>query len=160
MRRPASRMMGASREVEARDCGPGSVIDGRFAVESVLGRGGMGYVLAARHLELDQRVAVKLLLPGEASPDARRRLLQEAQNAVRIGAGHRLPILAVVEPGPAAPYIVMELLDGEGLDQRLSRSDRPSIRQIVDVVLQACEAVGEAHARGIVHRDLKPSNLF
>nr|UXE46082.1 serine/threonine-protein kinase PknD [uncultured bacterium] len=149
-----------ARDVDALRFGPGSVIDGRFEVEAVLGRGGMGYVLAARHRELDERVAVKLLLPGEASAGARRRLLQEAQNAVRIRSEHSVRILDVVGTGPAAPYIVMELLDGESLHQRLSRNGGLPVRQVVDVVLQACEAVGEAHARGIVHRDLKPSNLF
>src|ERR1041385_1681636 len=139
---------------------PGSVIDGRFEVEAVLGRGGMGYVLAARHRDLDERVAVKLLLPNKSGGAARQRMLREAQNAAKIKSEHSVRILDVVNIGPAAPYIVMELLRGESLAARLSRSGPLPVPDVVDIVIQACEAVGEAHQVGIVHRDLKPSNLF
>src|ERR1041384_7218588 len=72
---------------------PGSVIDGRFEVEAVLGRGGMGYVLAARHRDLDERVAVKLLLPNKSGGAARQRMLREAQNAAKIKSEHSVRIL-------------------------------------------------------------------
>src|ERR1041384_6052980 len=82
-----------AREVEARRFEPGSVIDGRFEVEAVLGRGGMGYVLAARHRELDERVAVKLLLPNKSGGAARQSPLREAQNAAKIKSEHSVRIL-------------------------------------------------------------------
>src|SRR5215471_10341279 len=138
----------------------GTVIDDRFVVEEPLGRGGMGYVLAARHRELDERVAIKLLLPDKADAAARKRMLREAQNAVKIKSEHSVRILDVVSTGPYAPYIVMELLRGESLAERLSRDGPLAVEDAVEIVAQAAEAVGEAHQHQIVHRDLKPSNLY
>lgn len=154
---PASNGAG---DTEARRFPPGSVIDGRFEIGAVLGHGGMGYVLAARHRELDEPVALKLLLPNKADGTARQRMLREAQNAAKIKSEHSVRVFDVVNSGPSAPYIVMELLRGESFAQRLSRGEPLPVEEVVDVVLQACEAVGEAHQLGIVHRDLKPSNLF
>jgi eukaryotic-like serine/threonine-protein kinase len=138
----------------------GSVIDGRFEVEGTLGDGGMGYVLAARHRQLDERVAIKLLLPDKAGGDARERLLREAQNASKIKSEHSVRIYDIVTTGSAAPYIVMELLTGESVARRFAGRKPLPIDEVVDIVLQACEAIGEAHQLRIVHRDLKPSNLF
>jgi serine/threonine-protein kinase len=138
----------------------GAVLDGRFLVERVLGAGGMGYVVLARHVDLEERVAIKLLLPGRADEDARRRLVREARAAVKIKSDHVVRILDVVSTGPHAPYIVMEYLEGEDLAQRLERTGPLDVREASEIVLEACEVVGEAHVRGMVHRDIKPSNLF
>lgn len=138
----------------------GSVLDGRFVIERVLGAGGMGYVVLARHVDLEERVAIKLLLPGRADEDARRRLVREARAAVKIKSEHVVRILDVVSTGSYAPYIVMEHLEGEDLAQRLERTGPLDVREASEIVLEACEVVGEAHVRGMVHRDIKPSNLF
>jgi serine/threonine-protein kinase len=137
----------------------GSVLDGRFHIERMLGAGGMGYVVLARHVALEERVAIKLLLPGRADEDARHRLVREARAAVKIKSDHVVRILDVVNTGPNAPYIVMEHLVGEDLAARLERGPLdPAVA--AEVVVQACEVVGEAHYRGLAHRDIKPSNLF
>lgn len=138
----------------------GSVLDGRFLLERMLGAGGMGYVVLARHVALEERVAIKLLLPGRADEDARHRLVREARIAVKIKSDHVVRILDVVNTGPNAPYIVMEHLEGEDLAARLERSGPLEPAAAAEVVAQACEVVGEAHYRGLAHRDLKPSNLF
>jgi len=138
----------------------GSILDGRFVIESMLGAGGMGYVVLARNVDLEERVAIKLLLPGRADDDARQRLVREARAAVKIKSDHVVRILDVVSTGPNAPYIVMEHLEGEDLAQRLARKGALEPGEVAEIVLQACEAVGEAHHRGMAHRDLKPSNLF
>lgn len=156
----SSGALAIDAEPERLRFAPGSVIDGRFEVEAVLGRGGMGYVLAARHRDLDERVAIKLLLPHKADGAARERMLREAQNAAKIKSEHSVRIRDVVNSGPAAPYIVMELLRGESLSARLARGAPLEVSDVVAIVLQACEAIGEAHLVGIVHRDLKPSNLY
>ncbi len=140
---------------------PGTALGDRFVVERTLGSGGMGYVVLARNLELGQPVAIKLLLPARAmSEEAKNRLTREARAAARIKSTHVVRIFDVVSKGPAAPYIVMEYLTGETLRQLLARSGRLPVERAVDIVVQACEALAEAHRNGTIHRDLKPSNLF
>lgn len=139
----------------------GELVDGKFRVEDVLGCGGAGVVVAARHDVLEQRVAIKML---HASPHHRprafARLLSEARAASALRSIHvpRVYDVGTLESG--APFIVMELLFGEDLAQRLSRSGALPVGEAVACILQACDAIGEAHAHGIVHRDLKPANLF
>ncbi|MBK7071711.1 MAG: serine/threonine protein kinase [Myxococcales bacterium] len=140
---------------------PGAVVDEKYWVERVLGRGGMGVVVAATHLTLGQRVALKFLRP-EAARDGElvERFLREARAAVRLRGEH---VGKVVDVGTAAdglPYIVMEYLEGHDLASALGRSGPLPVATAVDYVLQACAGLVEAHAAGLVHRDLKPANLF
>jgi eukaryotic-like serine/threonine-protein kinase len=141
--------------------GPGEVIAAKYEVERVLGAGGMGVVVAARHLQLGQRVAVKFIR-GEAATDqtALGRFLREARAAVALSSEHVTKVLDVGTLETGAPYMVMEYLEGEDLATWLKRRGPMPVRQGVDFVIQACEALAEAHGSGIVHRDLKPSNLF
>src|SRR6478735_7849072 len=121
----------------------GEVLAGKYRIERVLGQGGMGIVVAATHLQLGERVALKFLLPQALSnPLAVERFAREARAAVKIKSEHvaRVSDVGTLESG--APYMVMEFLEA------------------LEFVLQACEAIAEAHALGIVHRDLKPANLF
>jgi serine/threonine protein kinase len=140
---------------------PGDVIAGKYEVERVLGVGGMGFVVSARHLQLGQRVAVKFMR-GEAArdPNAASRFLREARAAVSLSSEHVTKVLDVGTLESGAPYMVMEYLSGGDLAAVLHRSGPMSVADALNYVLQACEAIAEAHARGIVHRDLKPSNLF
>jgi serine/threonine-protein kinase len=133
----------------------------RYVLERILGEGGMGVVFAARHLELDETVAIKMLRPSETSTEENvERFLREARLASKIKNEHVVRIIDVArERGSAPPYIVMEYLDGIDLAELIARGPLSSI-EAVDYVLQACEALAEAHALGIVHRDLKPSNLL
>jgi eukaryotic-like serine/threonine-protein kinase len=139
---------------------PGTVLAGKYRVERVLGQGGMGLVVEARHLQLDERVALKFLQPDYAShPEAAARFLREARAAVKIKSAHvaRVSDVGTLESG--APYMVMEYLEGSDVSNLIERSVL-STADAVDYVIQASEAIAEAHSYGIIHRDLKPANLF
>jgi eukaryotic-like serine/threonine-protein kinase len=139
----------------------GDVIAGKFRVEHVLGVGGMGVVVAARHLQLDERVAIKMMtVAALGSPEAAERFLREARAAVKIKSEHvaRVTDVSTLETGE--PYMVMEYLEGGDLAAWLEEKGPLPAGQAVEFVLQACEALAEAHTLGIVHRDLKPANLF
>jgi len=121
----------------------------------------MGYVVEARHVALDERVALKFLLPEYAKhPEASARFLREARAAVKIKSEHvaRVSDHGTLESG--APYMVMEFLDGSDLAKQLQERGPLAMEDGIDYVLQASEAIAEAHSYGIVHRDLKPANLF
>jgi serine/threonine-protein kinase len=140
---------------------PGDVLAGKLEVERVLGEGGMGVVVAARHLELEQRVAVKFLLPEIAKrPDAAERFRREARAAAKIRSEHVARVLDVGSSADGVPYMVMEYLEGNDLADELRDRGALPVEEAVGFVLEASEAVAEAHAAGIVHRDLKPANLF
>ncbi|HEV3188844.1 MAG TPA: serine/threonine-protein kinase, partial [Polyangiaceae bacterium] len=139
----------------------GEVIASKYEVEKVLGAGGMGIVVAARHHQLGQRVAIKFMR-AEAALDtnAASRFLREARAAVALASEHVTKVLDVGVLDSGAPYMVMEYLNGIDLGEALHRDGPMSVSHALHVVLQACEGIAEAHSRGIVHRDLKPSNLF
>jgi serine/threonine-protein kinase len=145
--------------LDARAPHPGDVVAGKYVVERVIGSGGMGVVVAARHLHLGERVALKFLLTS-LDESFVARFHREAQLAVRIKSEHVARVLDVATLDDGSPYMVMELLEGSDLDRLLRDEGPPPIEVTVDYLLQACEAVAEAHALGIVHRDLKPANLF
>jgi len=139
----------------------GQILAGKFRIERVLGQGGMGVVVAATHLQLDERVALKFLLPDALSnPEAVERFAREARAAVKIKSEHvaRVSDVGTLESG--SPYMVMEYLEGQDLAAFVHAGGAMAVPAAVEFVLQACEAIGEAHALGIVHRDLKPANLF
>jgi len=139
----------------------GELLAGKYRVESLLGEGGMGYVVSAIHGQLEQRVAVKLLAPElSQNPDACARFLREARAAVRIHSEHVARVVDVGELDNGAPFMVMEFLSGNDLARELEARQRLEIGTAIDYVLQACEAVAEAHSLGLIHRDLKPANLF
>lgn len=140
---------------------PGNIIAQKYRVESILGAGGMGYVVAARHLQLNERVAIKFLLPEmDANPEIHGRFLREARAAVRVKSEHVVRVTDVGELPTGAPYMVMEHLEGHSLSERLEANGPLPVSEAADYLLQACEAIAEAHSLGIIHRDLKPSNLF
>jgi serine/threonine protein kinase len=140
---------------------PGTVLAGKYRVERTLGKGGMGVVVEARHIKLDDRVAIKFLLPEVAqNPDFSTRFLREAKAARRIKSEHVAHVIDVDQLESGAPYMVMEFLEGEDLAHMLETTGPLSIPDAVDYVIQGCEAIAEAHKQGIVHRDLKPANLF
>ena len=139
----------------------GDILAGKYRVDGVLGGGGMGVVFAATHLHLHSRVALKVLRPtGEHRGPAVTRLLREARAGARLHGEHVARVLDVGALDTGAPYIVMEHLDGLDFGAELRARGPWSVEDAVECVLQACEAVAQAHAAGIVHRDLKPSNLF
>jgi serine/threonine protein kinase len=140
---------------------PGQLVAGKYRVDRVLGQGGMGIVVGAVHEQLQQRVAIKFLLAEVASnPEAVARFTREARAAVRIQSEHVARVIDVGALDNGAPYMVMEHLEGRDLAELLVQERTLSLEQVVTFVLQAGEALSEAHLSGIVHRDLKPSNLF
>jgi eukaryotic-like serine/threonine-protein kinase len=140
---------------------PGAKIGDKFVIESLIGEGGLGVVVAAKNLHLDQTVAIKYLRPSAlASPGVAERFLREARLAARIRSEHVVRVYDVGTLPDGAPYMVMEYLAGTDLGRQLSASGPLPVDRAVDYVLQACEALAEAHIAGIVHRDIKPDNLF
>jgi serine/threonine-protein kinase len=140
---------------------PGDVLADKYRVERVLGIGGMGVVVAAHHIPLDERVALKFLLPEAlAHPEATARFLREARAVAKIKSEHVARVSDVGTLPNGIPYMVMEYLDGGDLAAWLKQRGPLSIELAIEFVLQACVAVAEAHVLGIVHRDLKPANLF
>src|SRR5688572_22120342 len=144
----------------------GDVLVGKYRVERQIGRGGMGIVLAATHLQLEHQVAIKVLRRDLVEDDnALTRLLAEARAAAKIRSEHVARVLDVgtldsTSPGGGAPFIVMEYLEGEDLADLLDRQGALDVTMAVQFMLQSCEALAEVHAAEMVHRDLKPGNLF
>ncbi|HTV21578.1 MAG TPA: serine/threonine-protein kinase [Polyangiaceae bacterium] len=135
---------------------PGDVVAGKYRIEKVVGRGGMGTVFAARHDDLEQTVALKVL--HSAAPTATARFQREAKISAQLSSEH---IARVYDLGTrdGVPFLVMEYLTGEDLSSVIARGAlRPEL--VVEYAQQICVALGEAHAAGVVHRDLKPSNVF
>jgi serine/threonine-protein kinase len=139
----------------------GDLLAGKYRVERVLGVGGMGIVVAARHEQLDQPVAIKFVRDDAlGNPEAVARFLREARAAVKLRSEHAAKVLDVGTLESGAPYMVMEYLEGSDLGAVLSERGPLTMELAAEYIVQACEAVAEAHAAGIVHRDLKPQNLF
>src|SRR5450432_4293 len=150
-----------ARRLSSSDFGEGDVLAEKYRIEAVLGQGGMGIVLRATHIELGCLVAIKVMRPELAhSEDAVMRLLIEARAAASIRSEHVARVLDVGRLESGAPFLVLEHLEGRDLAQILAKSGRLASQVAVDFLLQACQALSEAHSAGIVHRDLKPENLF
>jgi serine/threonine-protein kinase len=140
---------------------PGQVLAGKFRLERVLGAGGMGVVVAAEHMQLRQRVAIKLLHPEMlVRSDIVARFEREARATARLKNEHIARVLDVGVAETGEPYIVMEYLEGSDLWTLLRDERVLPVDTAIQYVLQACEALAEAHGVGIIHRDLKPQNLF
>jgi eukaryotic-like serine/threonine-protein kinase len=140
---------------------PGTVLDGKYRVEGMLGRGGMGVVVAAEHVELRTRVALKFLADKYVEdPSVTERFMREARACAQLRSEHICRVSDVGRLDNGVPYIVMELLTGRDLAKELRDRVTLDVATAADYVVQACDAIIEAHAAQIVHRDLKPSNLF
>jgi eukaryotic-like serine/threonine-protein kinase len=138
-------------------------LNGKYVFEQRIASSAMAVVVIARHLELDERVAIKFLSPDALrSSTAVTRFRREAKAAAKIKSQHVVRVIDVANTATGVPYIVMEYLEGKDLERLLSEFlDRQApVADAVDFVLQASEAVAEGHSLGIVHRDLKPANLF
>ncbi|HMY17661.1 MAG TPA: protein kinase [Polyangium sp.] len=138
----------------------GRVLSDRYRLVRPLGQGSQGAVWIADHLALNTHVAVKLIDPELAKrEDARERFKREATAAAQLRSAHVVQILDHgIDEGQ--PFIVMELLEGEDLFERLDKRGRLSLRETSKIITQVCRALARAHAAGIVHRDLKPENVF
>jgi serine/threonine-protein kinase len=139
----------------------GTVLAGKYRVDRLLGRGGMGMVVAATHLQLARPVALKFVLGEWSNHEVLiERFLREARACAKLQDEHVCKVHDVGTLEDGAPYIVMELLEGRDLASRVAHQGPLDVPTAAGYVLQACIALAEAHSVGIVHRDLKPANLF
>lgn len=140
---------------------PGDIVAGKYRVDRILGMGGMGIVIAATHIELHERRALKFLLPNAlANAEAIERFMREARAASRLKSEHVARVHDIGKLEDDAPYMVMEYLDGYDLGAAVKQYGALPLETVIFYVLQAMEALAEAHSAGIIHRDLKPANLF
>jgi serine/threonine-protein kinase len=133
---------------------------GRYRVVGQIGSGGMGVVLEGVHADLEKPVAIKVLLPHLAqTPEVRERMLREGRAAAQI---HHPNVVDIFDVGTQfdVPYLVMELLRGEDLGQRLKDRGAVTPTEAVDVLIPTLAGLAAAHARGVFHRDIKPGNVF
>ncbi len=150
-----------TQEATSDDLAAGRIIAGRFRLERLLGKGGMGSVWVAHHLNLNIEVALKFIDASVAKrDDVASRFAQEAMAAAKVKSPHVVNILDYGTDALGRAYIAMELLQGEELAQRLERAGRLPLADVCRIVVHACRGLGRAHAAGVVHRDLKPENLF
>ena len=138
----------------------GQLVSNKYRIESILGAGGMGIVAEGLHIELSLRVALKFLRPELGGVDVAARFRHEALALARLRSEHVTRVIDIGRLDNGIPYIVMEFLEGTDLAQELSESGPLPVAVAIDYLLQAIDALAEAHAVGIVHRDLKPANLF
>lgn len=140
----------------------GTIVGEKYRVERYVGDGGMGQVVAARHLVLNELFAIKFMHQKDlANPQAAARFIREAQAVVRLKNNeHVARVHDVGKHDTGDLYIVMELLVGQDLGELLKNRGTLPIHEACSYVLQACNALIEAHELGIIHRDLKPANLF
>jgi CheY-like chemotaxis protein len=139
----------------------GTVLGGRYRLDSLIGGGSFGTVFRARHLELDREVAVKVLATSAGTdPEALARFRSEGVSACRVQHPNAVAVLDFgVNPGGVA-YLVMELLHGCSLEKELEDKSQLPPRRCAEIVVPVCSALAAAHAAGVVHRDIKPSNVF
>ncbi|HRI69788.1 MAG TPA: serine/threonine-protein kinase [Polyangium sp.] len=140
---------------------PGDIIAGKYRVDRILGQGGMGVVVAATHLELREVRALKFLLASTlADKDGIERFRREARAVLKLKSEHVARLLDVGKLENGAPFMVMEYLRGTDLGEAIKQNGAISLENALLYVIQAMDAVAEAHSKGIIHRDLKPANLF
>jgi serine/threonine-protein kinase len=140
----------------------GDVVAGKYRVERIIARGGMGVVYAAHHMFLDQRVALKVMLVGQDAPNVEviERFVREAQAAARLQSEHVVRVMDVGALDHGAPFLVLEYLQGCDLEELLRLNGPLDTRDLADYILQATAALAQAHAADIIHRDIKPANIF
>src|SRR6187402_1665704 len=139
----------------------GQVVAQKYRVDRFIGQGGMGVVVAGFHLELDQPVAIKFLLSESGlQSEGAERFRREARAAAKIHSQHVARVFDIGLLDERLPYMVMELLNGQDLEHEIDRRGAFPVSEAAGYILQAIDAVAEAHSVGIVHRDLKPTNLF
>jgi hypothetical protein len=139
----------------------GTVLEGAYRIERLVGEGGMGAVYEAAHLRLGTRVAIKVMARVlAANPEALARFHREALVTSGLGHPHIVKVLDFSTTPSGEPFLAMEFLEGEDLEHRLRRVGRLPIAEVVHIIKQVASALAATHAKAIVHRDLKPGNIF
>lgn len=156
---PPSDIMGSMSVGGPMAVRPGMSFGGRYTVIRALGEGAMGQVWEARHEALQKRCAIKILAVFPCSDQQERRFVREARALASVDS----PFVAQVtdfghEPGVGL-YYVMQFVDGETIEERLSRDQRISVRDVLPIAIDLCAALQDVHDQGVIHRDIKPSNI-
>ncbi len=139
----------------------GALVGGRFKIERLIGRGGMGEVYAARHNATGKEVALKLIRSAQGSGKEHvRRFMREARAATAIQHPNVIEVFDVFADAEGTPVMVMELLKGEPFSKYRERVGAMRLHEVAGILLPAIRALRAAHDKGIVHRDLKPDNIF
>jgi serine/threonine protein kinase len=139
----------------------GTVIDGRYRLDATLGRGGMGLVYRATHVNLRRQVAVKILHPSlAANPEIRNRFEREALSVGRIDHPNCVSTYDVGRLGDGALYLAMELLDGKSLADILEREGQVAPGRALHILAHVLRGLGHIHQAGLIHRDIKPENIY
>src|SRR3954471_22995324 len=139
----------------------GTALEGGYRLTRLVGEGGMGAVYEGTQIRLNKRVAVKVMARDlAANPEAMIRFRREVQITSQLAHPHIIQVSDFGALPTGELYLVMEFLDGEDLDQRLTRVSRLPLEGAVPIVNQVASALAATHAQGIVHRDLKPANVF
>ncbi len=140
---------------------PGQIVDGKYKLVEVIGRGGYGVVFKARHLPLERDVALKMLLPRHAErPEVRRRFAVEGLSACRVQHPNAVAVLDAGTTAEGVPYLAMELLEGPSLASELDAAGPLDIARAAQIAVPVCDALMAAHAHGVIHRDIKPTNVI
>ncbi len=151
----------SARAENAYTVEPGTMMSGKYRVVRTLGRGGMGIVVEAFHLELQMPVAIKVLLPDfMAYAEAATRFSREARAVTKLTSEHIARVIDIDALPSGEPFIVMEYLKGQDLAARGRETIPLSVPDALDYFVQACDAIANAHENGVVHRDIKPANVF
>jgi serine/threonine protein kinase len=140
----------------------GSLVDGRYVLERVIGSGGMGVVFAARNAHTDKKVALKVLMAsGKRGKEAKARAARFLREAKAAGRVRHPNVVDMIDVGgdPAQAFLVMELLQGRSLRERMQEGPMP-ISEALDILVPAMRGIREAHRQGVIHRDVKPENIF
>ncbi|HJL18184.1 MAG TPA: serine/threonine-protein kinase [Sandaracinaceae bacterium LLY-WYZ-13_1] len=139
----------------------GRVVEGKYRIEKLIGRGGMGAVFRAVNTRIDKAVALKVLYRGYArGSDAERRFLREARIAGSLGHPHIVEVFDLGHLDDGKPFQVMELLEGQSLAERIQTDGALPEHEVLEIADQVLSALEAAHERGVIHRDLKPENVF
>lgn len=137
-----------------------AIVGGKFRVIGKLGGGGMGVVYEGEHIDLKQKVAIKVIISENQSEDMVKRFRREALVMAQLESDHVVRVMDYGALPSGAPYLVMEFLRGMDLCEYLQKYGRFLLPEVAEIGVAACDALTDAHSKGIVHRDLKPSNLF
>lgn len=139
----------------------GDIIAGKYELERLIGLGSSGSVYAARHTQLNHKVALKFLREElRTDAEAVERFFREAQAAAGIGSEHIASVTDMGQSDDGIPFLVMEYLEGQTLARAMREQSKLDIERAATIATQLCHALAAAHDKGIIHRDMKPDNVF
>ncbi|MBU6453053.1 MAG: serine/threonine protein kinase [Cyanobacteria bacterium REEB67] len=157
---PANQPVDEDESLKSAQLKPGTIVD-RYEIIEEIGYGGMGVVYRGRDLMFERPVAIKVLHSRLLSdPLSKRRFEQEGRATITLAHPNLISVYHYGFSNTGLPFIVMEYVNGKGLDRKLEKDKQLKLDQFVEIFIQACDALGHAHEKGIIHRDLKPSNLM